>query len=157
MRIVVLSDSHGDIRSIERALEGVGKYDAVIHLGDTDRDVRALEHSCDVPVYAVLGNNDFYGRELDRVLELGGVRIFICHGHTYGVRSGTGRLLTAAKTNNCSAALFGHTHIPLDKTEDGILLFNPGSCSRPRVGNPSFGVLEIENGKCSSVVVDWIL
>ncbi|MGN1098175.1 MAG: metallophosphoesterase family protein [Clostridia bacterium] len=159
MRIIVFSDSHGNTRCMDRAIAAIGSFDAIIHLGDIDRDVRYLEQNySQYPIYAVQGNNDFYcQREKELTAELGGVKIYMCHGHTRDVRRGTEGMLTAAQSRGCTAALYGHTHIPHDETVDGVLIFNPGSCAMPRNGKPSFGILEIENGKCSSVVVDWII
>ncbi len=159
MRVIIFSDSHGNTKCMDKAISAIGAVDAIIHLGDIDRDVRYLEQKySQYPIYAVQGNNDFYcHREKELVVELEGVKIFMCHGHTRAVRRGTDEILLAAKSRGCCAALYGHTHIPEDKTEDGILIFNPGSCSLPRSSRPSFGILEIENNKCSSVVVDWIL
>ena len=89
MRVIVFSDSHGDVRPMDKALAAVGGAEAVIHLGDVERDVRYLEKTCGLPVYAVLGNNDFGAPRLtESVVELGGARIFICHGHTRGVGRG---------------------------------------------------------------------
>lgn len=159
MRVIVFSDSHGSVKPMDRAIAAIGRFDAIIHLGDIDRDVRYLEDKYkEYPVYAVLGNNEFTAvREREKVISLDGVNIFMCHGHTRGVNSGTEGLRLAAESRDCTVALFGHTHRPMDVTENGLLIFNPGSCSHPRMSAPSFGVLEIENGKCSSVVVDWIL
>lgn len=159
VRILVFSDSHGDTACMDRAVKAIKSFDTIIHLGDIDRDARYLEQNYhQYPIYAVQGNNDFCcQRERELTVELGGVKIYMCHGHTRGVHRGTDELLLAAESRGCSVALYGHTHIPNDKTENGILIFNPGSCSRPRTGAPSFGVLEIENGKCTSVIVDWIL
>ncbi len=159
MRIIVFSDSHGNVTCMDRAIGAIGSFDAIIHLGDIDRDARYLEQKySQYPIYAVRGNNDFgCSRQTELTAELDGVKIYLCHGHTLSVHRGTDALLRAAKSRGCSVALYGHTHIPFEKTEDGILLFNPGSCSRPRSGAPSFGILETENGRCGSVIVDWIL
>ena len=43
--------------------------------------------------------------------------------------------------------IFGHIHVPVCVEEDGILLVNPGSPSRPRNGVPSFGILTLEKAK----------
>ncbi len=159
MRALVFSDSHGDVRGMEKAINTVSGVDAIIHLGDIERDVRWLEKNYgQYPLYAVLGNNDFYGgRPTEAVIELEGARIFLCHGHTRGVRRGHEGLIAAAKARGCSAALYGHTHVPEDTNDEGVLIFNPGSCSRPLSGGPTFGVLEITDGKCGSAIVDWIL
>ena len=84
MRALVFSDSHGDVRGMEKAINTVNGVDAIIHLGDIERDVRWLEKNYgQYPLYAVLGNNDFYGgRPTEAVIELEGARIFLCHGHT---------------------------------------------------------------------------
>lgn len=163
MRIIVFSDSHGDVRCMDKAISAAGDIDAIIHLGDIERDVAYLEKNySQYPIYAVLGNNDLFmagsgRRKTELAFELGGVKIYMCHGHTKGVRSGVGGVTAAAKERKCSVALYGHTHVPFDETVDGVLVFNPGSCRLPRNGKPSFGILEIENGKCSSVVVDWVI
>ena len=159
MRVIVFSDSHGNTRCMDKAISAIGSFDAIIHLGDIERDVRYLRQKyAQCPIYSVLGNNDFFSASPNEMtVELEGVRLYLCHGHTRGVRSGHGSLIAAARARDCCAALYGHTHVPVDKREDGILIFNPGSCSQPRRGNPSFGILEIENGKCQTVIVDWVL
>ncbi|MBQ9384212.1 MAG: metallophosphoesterase family protein, partial [Ruminiclostridium sp.] len=50
-----------------------------------------------------------------------------------------------ASVNGCSAALFGHTHVPVNEMSNGILLFNPGSTSLPRGGNkPTYGKITVD-------------
>ena len=161
MRAVVLSDSHGDIHSCEKAIESMGKVDLIIHLGDIARDVRHISQKYpEIPLASVVGNNDlcFSKDELERVIDFDGHKLFICHGHTLGVRYGTERLEGVALQNGCDAALFGHTHCAVDKkASSGILILNPGSVSRPRSGGASFGVLETDGVELSSMICDWIL
>lgn len=160
MRAIVLSDSHNDTSSCERAINAIGQFDMIIHLGDIARDVDYIE-TMYYPkrVVSVLGNNDFYAPgEYERVIEFDGHKIFLCHGHTQSVNYGTEKLLQTAREKGCEAALFGHTHSrKLEKSEDGIILLNPGSVSKPRGGAPSFAVLETGNDKLSAVIVDWVL
>lgn len=160
MRAIVLSDSHNDTASCERAIKAISQFDMIIHLGDIARDVDYLETSYyPTRVVSVLGNNDFYAPgEYERVIDFDGHKIFLCHGHTQSVSYGTEKLLCTAREKGCEAALFGHTHQrKLEKSEDGIILLNPGSVARPRGTGPSFAVLESENGKLSAVIVDWVL
>lgn len=160
MRAIVLSDSHNDTASCERAIKAVSQFDMIIHLGDIARDVDYLETSYyPTRVVSVLGNNDFYAPgEYERVIDFDGHKIFLCHGHTQSVSYGTEKLLRTAREKGCEAALFGHTHQrKLEKSEDGIIILNPGSVARPRGTGPSFAVLESENGKLSAVIVDWVL
>ena len=43
------------------------------------------------------------------------------------MRESTDMLRYYAEQSGCKAALFGHTHVPVNRTEEGILLLNPGS------------------------------
>lgn len=162
MRAIVLSDSHGDTASLERAIASVGEknIDMIIHLGDIARDTDYLEMLYyPIKVVSVLGNNDFlHSGDYERVIEFDSHKILICHGHTLGVSYGTERLETLARQKDCEVALFGHTHhATLKKCDDGLIVLNPGSVSRPRGGRPSFAVLESEDGKLKAAIIDWVL
>ena len=146
MRAIVVSDSHNDISSLERAIDSQGKLDLIIHLGDIARDVDYIETNYyPVKVVSVIGNNDFMrGENYERVLDFDGHKLFLCHGHTQSVRSGYERLEATARSKGCEAALFGHTHLSvLQRREDGFLLINPGSVSKPRGCKPSFASLSL--------------
>ncbi len=162
MRAVVLSDSHGDTASLERAIASVGEknIDMIIHLGDIARDVDYLEMMYyPTKVVSVVGNNDFLrSGDHERVITFDNHKIFICHGHTLGVSYGTEKLETVARQKDCEAALFGHTHHAiLKKCDDGLIILNPGSVSRPRGTRPSFAILETDEGKLKAVINDWVL
>ncbi len=159
MKAIVVSDSHNDTNSLERAIDSQGKIDLIIHLGDIARDVDYIETNYyPVKVVSVLGNNDYRYEDYERVIDFDGHKIFICHGHTQSVSSGYERLEATARSKGCEAALFGHTHRgTLLRRDDGFMILNPGSVSKPRGGNPSFAVLETENGKLKAVIVDWVL
>ena len=159
MRAIVVSDSHTDTSSLERAIDSQGKLDLIIHLGDVARDVDYIEMNYyPVKVVSVLGNNDYRYEDYERVIDFDGHKLFICHGHTQSVSSGYERIEATARSKGCEAALFGHTHRSvLERREDGFLLINPGSVSKPRGCKPSFAVLETENNKLKAVIVDWVL
>ena len=101
MRLGVISDTHGDRWAIEECIQLAGHVDAWLHLGDNVRDTKTLE-ATDVPVYGVRGNTDFGTSQVtERIVELGGKRLFLCHGHTYGVEAGLTRLYLRAKELGC--------------------------------------------------------
>ena len=160
MRAIILSDSHGDVRACAAAIDAMQPCDMIIHLGDIQRDVEFIKKEYrDIPVFSVMGNNEqlLFG-ETEDVIQFGDWRLFICHGHTLGVHRGTERLEAAARRNGCHAALFGHTHIPVfEKRDDGLLVINPGSVSRPRSGGESFAVLETDGAFLDGLIVDWVL
>lgn len=129
-RILVISDSHGDRRSLRAVLERHGDADAVFHLGDGAADMDApAQDFPHLQVYQVGGNCDsrfrLYPEEQETVL--GGARFFATHGHLYGVKSSPLRLLYAARERGARVVLFGHTHQPLVHGEEGLCAVNPGS------------------------------
>ncbi len=144
MRIAVFSDTHGRIHNCLRAMDLIGSVDHILHLGDTARDAEDLGVCFpDTPITYVCGNSDFCAAvDTEKVIELGGKRLFLCHGHTRGVKSGLRELAHSVK--GVDLALFGHTHEAYDGEEDGVRLFNPGSICLPASGKPSFGIITIE-------------
>ncbi len=148
--ILVLSDIHGGVR---RAIE-VAKLHAniktVLYLGDGCRHLESLRAWLPNAAFvAVRGNCDTCldgVSETELTLEIGGHRIFMCHGHTRMVKSGKGALLKAAKEKNCDIALYGHTHIAHEEydSESGIYMFNPGSVGECRDGRYTYGILSLD-------------
>ena len=143
MKILVLSDSHGYLNYIHRAIS-TEKPDHVIHLGDHSRDADQI--SADYPTISLTGlrgNCDLYDIfSPEQVnLEFSGVKILAVHGHTYNVKTGLLRFFMAAKEKAVHVALFGHTHCALCEKKDGIWLLNPGSCNIHSKGN--YGIIEI--------------
>ncbi len=143
MRILVLSDSHGNYYSARRALMAHSEAQVVVHCGDGARDVEDLR--CEFPqrmIISVRGNCDFCTDCPDtQVINIEGKRIFITHGHNYGVKGGLYRLCCAAREQQADIVLFGHTHIPLSVYDEGLYILNPGSVG----GYPgSYGLVDIE-------------
>ncbi len=128
MKLLVFSDSHGTVGPMLRAVREAAP-DAAVHLGDYVRDADALRRAFPaLRLYSVRGNCDWDCRapEAER-FELGGVPIYACHGHRYGVKTGLDALCNAGYFSGARLVLFGHTHVPLRREEGGLLLLNPGS------------------------------
>lgn len=147
---LVISDSHGDVNNILRALDTAGRVDGVIFLGDGIRDVEYVKNERNIPnLYTVLGNCDHFSPLLDskRVdcLSFEGKSIVITHGDLYGAKYGDGGLLLLAKEYGADIILHGHTHIARAAYVDGIYLCNPGSIASSFDG-ASFGILTISSG-----------
>lgn len=70
------------------------------------------------------------------------------HGHLFGVKSGLGTALGKAAEADVDIFLFGHTHIPFDRTfpngDRHIRMFNPGSIGRGRENGNTYGVIVID-------------
>lgn len=145
MKILVLSDSHGNIDSMAQAVERESP-DLLLHLGDCWRDAERLHERFPVlPLHQVPGNCDFRSTEPnERLLLLEGKRVLLCHGHTYGVKQSLLLAGYAAEEQALDAFLFGHTHRPLVDLRGRTLFLNPGSIGDPVC--PFYGILTLENG-----------
>ena len=149
MKILAVSDTHGDLRGFEEALNREGRPDMVIHCGDICGDEERLKEYAGCPCHIVRGNMDFSGLlPPECVVEASGISLFACHGHLLGVDFDTSVLAEDAAACGCVIALYGHTHMPDIHKEAGITVMNPGPLSYPRQ-NPrvkSYGVIEAEKG-----------
>lgn len=145
MRIAVVSDTHRGNKYINLAKNYIKNADILIHLGDNTDDVEELTRGFEGEVYSVRGNCD-YGSNMpsEQIVEVEGKRIFITHGHNYGVKYSLNNIYYRAKELNADIVLFGHTHEALVLEEDGILFMNPGSISLPRRGGRCIGYIEID-------------
>ncbi len=150
---VILSDTHRNTAPLQKIATVLSECDFIIHLGDMASDARELMREYPEKTYVLAGNNDFWGGESEIVLDAEERRIFACHGHRYGVKSGTERLVAAAKEHMCDIALFGHTHEAFVGEEDGVLLVNPGCMTRysPRW---SYCYLVISGKKAVATIVN---
>ena len=125
-RIFVFSDSHKNMENM-RIVLWKEKPDLVIHLGDEWEDSKELRAEFrDIPMECVPGNCDTVREPLEKILQIEGKRILLCHGHTYNVKMGYMRIRLAAISKGVDAVLFGHTHFPLCEKDDEILMLNPG-------------------------------
>lgn len=149
MKLCILSDSHLCRDKVLAVVQAAADCDAFIHLGDLALDSDYLKELTDKPVYAVKGNCDLSRRmPLELILELGGMKLLLCHGHERFVKEGLYLLFMRAKAVQAQAALFGHTHIPLCTREEGILLLNPGALKDGR-----YALLTLENGQAEATLL----
>ena len=140
MRILVVSDSHGDVFGLRCAIEAQPTASVLIHLGDGERDMDAVSGAAgNIKVIRVKGNADYSTDIPYNCVEIiEGKRIYCTHGQWEKVKYGDYELICAAKDAGADLVLFGHTHTPAKDYIDGIYLFNPGSI---RDGN--YGVIDI--------------
>ncbi len=159
MKILIASDTHGRDEGIEMAIEEARPFDLLIHCGDVEGKEYYIEALADTECCFIAGNNDYFSdlnREVE--LELLGHRIFVTHGHSYGVSMDLAGLLEEAYYRECDIVLFGHTHKPLVSRKTSILAVNPGSLAFPRqVGRrPSYAVMELERDLPPEVEIRYL-
>lgn len=145
MKILVFSDSHGRLGLMIDAVERE-RPQRVFFLGDNYRDGQTLADAYpDIPMDLVQGNCDFCEGPEELLVEAGGVRFLLAHGHRYGAKRGTDRLVDAGRAKGAAVVCFGHTHEALNYPERGVWLFNPGTAGGVH-GRPGYGVIYVENG-----------
>lgn len=155
-RILVISDTHGRFRYLDRLREEIGPVDSIIHLGDIARDEIYIQALFGCPVDMVLGNNDYYSDlPAEYITQVGKHKVLLTHGHAYSVYYGTDRLIRRAREAGADTVMFGHTHSPMIDAKEGITVINPGSISQPRQpgGAHTYVMLEVdETGEfCANV------
>lgn len=161
MRVLVVADTHGRLGPIQHVVEQLGgQVDLILHAGDHYRDADNLAYLLEIPARGVIGNCDWRsdGPEED-ILEVLGHRIYLAHGHRHGVKAGTENLVKRAKELGAKVAIYGHTHVPDLRTEDGIIILNPGSPVQPRgESRASVGILDIEGDSIKAHIhlIDYI-
>ncbi|NGX96514.1 MAG: metallophosphoesterase [Candidatus Afipia apatlaquensis] len=155
MKIGVISDSHGSISGAKRAIQKMGEVDYLIHLGDYCRDAERISKELKRDIIYVKGNCDLGSDvETDKVIEVGGKKIFLTHGHKYNVKFDYMDLYYKAEEIGVDAVLFGHTHFAEVFEKNGILFINPGSVSRPRNGIETYGVITVDGGNIVPNIVE---
>ncbi|MBN1613536.1 MAG: metallophosphoesterase family protein [Deltaproteobacteria bacterium] len=156
MKIGVISDTHltGYSERLQHLIDRhFADVEMILHAGDLvdlavlsmfgTRDVRAVSGNMDPPsVREVLPEW--------MVLELGGLRIGLVHG--WGSPAGMeNRLLRVFDRVDC--LVFGHSHQPMNRLRDGVLLFNPGSATDRRFASRnSLGILNISGGISGEII-----
>ena len=190
-RILVLSDSHGDSKIVQSIIERFGSScDAMCFCGDGIFDlVEMLEIAfsdkdfCQkIPpvLYFVRGNGDnststiFTDQRIQisvpefQEFSVAGKKIFLTHGHRYGVYYGIRELRSEALTRGCNVVFYGHTHVPnVQKThvtrngkKESLEILNPGSCAQALGGMPNtFALIDLNSSEekisCQYYKISW--
>lgn len=146
MRIVVISDTHRRADIAEKVISRQETAAHIFFLGDVTSDIEDMQYIFpEKKFHIVSGNCDYFSLYPTVGIEkIDGHSILYTHGHTFGVKSGTERLIKAARDSGCDIALYGHTHISKILYENGVYVVNPGSLSQPREGHASYAVIDIE-------------
>ena len=152
MRLVIVSDTHGRVLNFRKVCLMQSKADVFIHLGDGICDVDTMRSvNPDLCFVSVKGNVDFGSSEpSDKLLVLEGKRIFLTHGHSYGVKRSYDGVIAAGEKAKVDIILFGHTHNPYLNYTNGIYIMNPGSLEKPPGNNPQFGIIDIIDGSITA-------
>ena len=142
MKSVVMTDSHGRLDYMIKVIEKENPK-IVIFAGDHSEDCIELQYINDnIKYYIVKGNTDFNDYRTPEIVEIdiNGEKIFLTHGHIFGVKRGYNMIKEEAVKRGSSLVIFGHTHIPYIEKWREITFFNPGAM---KDGN--YGVITFED------------
>lgn len=148
MKILIVSDTHGRNQNLVKVIEKVSPIDLLVHLGDFESKAESISDLVSCRCEMVAGNNDFFtSTEKEKVISIGNYRVFMTHGHRYGVNYGTERLKDMARAHWSDIAFCGHTHRPMIDMSGDVWVINPGSMSQPRQegAKPTYIIMDIDS------------
>jgi putative phosphoesterase len=163
MRVAVLSDTHSPRfwKGCPPAVAAqLARADLILHAGDVCTADVLDELATYAPVRVVLGNNDrpevaAWGALETLELEIEGLRVAMIHdsGPAGGRAARMRRRFPAA-----DLVVFGHSHIPMDGSEEGLRIFNPGSpTDKRRQPYGTLGELVILDGRLVQATIVELL
>jgi len=152
MIVAVIADTH--LRAPGRlpapCRERLEQCELIVHAGDVVSASVFDELSCiGPPLRAVRGNVDepaLAERLPERLeIQLGGAKVGVVHD----AGPARGRLARMRGLfPECTAAIFGHSHLPLHESQAGFQIFNPGSpTARRRAPRHTMGLLSAGGGR----------
>ncbi|MBS2004206.1 MAG: metallophosphoesterase family protein [Cyanobacteria bacterium SZAS LIN-5] len=156
MLIAVLADTHIPKRAKtlpESAWQILKSAEVILHAGDVLTSDFLDQLAQIAPLYAVRGNNDTDLTKLPETLEFELSKVRIAMIHDSGEKKQRAARMRA-RFPHADLLVFGHSHIPTNQLEGGLLLFNPGSPTDRRMQPElTMGLLEIDNGKIKNAEI----
>ena len=129
MKVLICSDSHGKLDYFQDVME-LEQPEIVIFAGDHSVDalnISLMHHK--IPFAYVRGNTDYDDDDAKdvRIFDLMGRKVFLTHGHLYGVKTNLNELEKKAREEIADICIFGHTHREYLVEKDGTVYVNPGA------------------------------
>jgi len=166
MKIVIISDTHGNVKNFKKALEWAEKQNiqTILHCGDIG-SLESLKESLASfkgEFFGVLGNmdKDFKTEikeynKISRVkvepdileVELKNKKIAITHFPDIAKK--------LAQSGKFSVVFYGHTHRPWDEKVGDTHMINPGELAG-QFYKPSFAVYDLETGNLELKVLEQL-
>lgn len=144
--MIITSDIHSLWDKTAKLLQKE-EYDVSINLGDSEMPEEIIKMHFD---YYVGGNCDFNYSVEEKVIQIEGITLALCHGHTRGiyVQDTYQEAINFGKEMKSSIVLHGHSHKLRHVKGEGIDIICPGSINRPRTDfGPSYAILTLDKGE----------
>lgn len=159
MRVLLASDIHGRVQAVKKLENLFSMYrpDKIILLGDylyngprngvpSDYDPMAVCNCLNrfaSKVIGIRGNCDSRVDEMLLKFPIIDSRVLYINGYRCDLMHGDLPISNLFEVNRGDILMFGHTHVYKLGREDGVVHFNPGSVSFPKMGNPAtYGLME---------------
>ena len=120
MKILLVSDSHGDYTALDRLAKAYPNMDLYLHAGDSEQDEWSIK-----PFISVRGNCDHY-YDFPNYLVIPSPYGNIYVQHTPFVSP------SLINEHKAKIVIHGHTHTRRNEMKNGILYINPGALSFAR-------------------------
>jgi putative phosphoesterase len=164
MKIGVVSDSHGHVDNLRRAIKAMngGGAEVIIHLGDDYDDVKALSDQERTTIIQVPGVFSTYYQEPgipNRIIETWeGVPVLLTHTpepHQNDLPTDLDPKAVAAR-GEVRVVLSGHSHIPEVREEEEVIWVNPGHLKDDDKKGypPTYALLKITGTEIQVRIVD---
>lgn len=155
MRILVISDSHGRVTEIEKAIEAQPEAKHIFFLGDCVSDVEDLTYIYHDRVFHIVSGNCDYASlyKSTDITVVGGKKILFTHGHPFYVKNGVSALAKYAQDEKADLVLYGHTHTAKTEYADGMYFVNPGSVYSGREKGRSYAVVDISEEGIMPIII----
>ena len=131
MRILVLSDIHGDMRSALFAVNAQPNAEVIVFCGDGAEQFEYLKRTIPGKTFIGVRGNCDWSSDLPVTASAtaGGKKLFVTHGHMYQAKFTAYNMVCAAREEKADILLYGHTHCAVNEYDDGLYIMNPGSCN----------------------------
>jgi uncharacterized protein len=149
LHIGIISDTHGLLRPA--ALQALAGVDHILHAGDVGNpnildDLRNI-----APLTAIRGNVDLSGAcsllPATETIELGGCLFYMVHA--------LDDLDIVPAAAGIHVVVYGHSHRPTAREQDGVVFLNPGSAGPRRFNLPvTLARLILDNGAVRARIVN---
>lgn len=163
MKIGVMSDTHGSLPYLEKALDVLSDCDVLLHIGDVLYhgprndlpegynpkaviekinnldNITIVRGNCDADVDQMVIKHPIESPFVHKKID--NISVLMDHGYT----KSRDELISKARELGVDILILGHTHVKELSVDRDIIVLNPGSTAIPKDGTNSVATIEILN------------
>ena len=163
MKIGVMSDTHGSLTYLEKALNVLSDCDILLHNGDVLyhgprndlpegynpkavvekinnlKNIVIARGNCDADVDQMVIKHPIEGPYVHKKLD--NISVLMDHGYTKSREE----IMKEARNLGVDILILGHTHVKELSVDKDLIVLNPGSTSIPKDGSHSVATIEVLN------------